>query len=83
MFRCFRNARGLLLLLGVVLIAAYLVIWHGQHLAAALPVLLLLACPFMHLLMDGGHGGHGRHRTTPDRPPGDVAPRNGSPEESA
>ena len=61
MFRCFRTARGILLLLAAVAVAAYLVIWHGAHLAAALPLLLLLACPLMHLFMHGGHGGHGGH----------------------
>jgi hypothetical protein len=61
MFRCFRNARGILLLLAAVAVAAYLVIWHGAHLAAALPILLLLACPLLHLFMHGGHGGHGGH----------------------
>lgn len=59
MFRCFRNARGILLLLAAVAVAAYLAIWHGAHLAAALPVLLLLACPLLHLFLHGGHGQHG------------------------
>lgn len=70
MFRCFQNARGLLLLIGVVLLALYFVVWHGQHIAAALPILLLLACPLMHLFMHGGHGehgSHGRHPASPDR----------------
>lgn len=75
MFRCFRNARGLLLLLGSIAVAAYLVIWHGAHLAAALPIVLLLACPLLHLFMHGGHGGHAGHdhggassdRSSPDR----------------
>ena len=44
--------------LGVTLVAAYLVFWHGQHLAALLPILLVLACPLAHLLMHGGHHNH-------------------------
>ena len=31
---------------------------HRAHLLGALPFLLLLACPLMHLFMHGGHGGH-------------------------
>jgi hypothetical protein len=32
---------------------------HRAHFLGVLPWLLLLACPFLHLLMHGGHGGHG------------------------
>ena len=31
---------------------------HRAHFLGALPFLFLLACPFMHIFM---HGGHGRH----------------------
>jgi hypothetical protein len=38
---------------------------HRAHVIAALPWLILLACPLMHLFMHGGHGhgggGHERH----------------------
>ncbi len=34
---------------------------HRAHLLGALPYLLVLACPLMHLFMHGGHGGHGGH----------------------
>lgn len=64
MFRCFRAARGQIVLLSALLLAVYLVVWHGQHLAAALPVVVLLACPLMHLFMHGAHGGHGHHHGT-------------------
>ena len=30
---------------------------HRVHVLAALPFLILLACPLMHLFMHGGHGG--------------------------
>ena len=33
---------------------------HRVHVIAALPYLLLLACPLMHLFMMLGHGGHAR-----------------------
>ena len=41
---------------------------HQAHLLGALPYLLLLACPLMHVLMHrGGHGhhSHGSHRALP------------------
>jgi hypothetical protein len=31
---------------------------HEVHILGALPYLLLLLCPLMHLFMHGGHGGH-------------------------
>ena len=37
---------------------------HRAHFISALPFLLLLACPLMHIFMHGGHGGHrGGHAT--------------------
>lgn len=54
MFSCFRNAKGMALLAAAVVIGGYLVIWHQQHLAVALPFLVFLACPLMHLFMHGG-----------------------------
>ena len=36
--------------------AFYLLTEHRAHLLGALPFLLLLACPLMHLFMHGGHG---------------------------
>ena len=33
---------------------------HRTHFISALPFLLLLACPLMHIFMHGGHG-HGGH----------------------
>jgi hypothetical protein len=43
------------LLVGVI----YLLLEHTAHTLGALPYLLFLACPLMHLFMHGGHG-HGR-----------------------
>ena len=44
-------------------VAAYFLLSeHRAHLFGALPFLLLLACPLMHLFMHGGHGGQGGHR---------------------
>lgn len=44
-------------LLGFLAIAGYFVVTeHRAHAVAALPYLLLLACPLMHMFH--GHGGH-------------------------
>ena len=40
----------------------FLVSEHRAHFLGALPFLILLACPLMHVFMHGGHGGHGGHR---------------------
>ena len=53
MFRCFSSLSGVGAVIGVTLTAGYVVFWHGQHLAALLPVLLVLAYPLAHLLMHG------------------------------
>jgi hypothetical protein len=49
--------------LGAALFAgiALFFLWeeHKAHILGALPWLLLLACPLIHLLMHGRHGGHG------------------------
>jgi hypothetical protein len=45
---------------GFALVAAYFLLTeHRAHTIQYLPVLLLLACPIMHLFH--GHGGHGGH----------------------
>ena len=54
-----RYAIGLLVLGAVA--AYFLLSEHRAHFFGALPFLLLLACPLMHMFMHGGHGGQGRH----------------------
>ena len=54
-----RYAVGLLVL-GAVAVY-FLLTEHRAHFFGALPFLLLLACPLMHVFMHGGHGGHGSH----------------------
>ena len=34
---------------------------HRAHFLGALPLLLLLSCPLMHVFMHHGHGEHGGH----------------------
>ncbi|MCC3247463.1 DUF2933 domain-containing protein [Methylocystis sp. WRRC1] len=38
------------------LAAAFLIYWHWRHILDALPFLVVLACPLMHLFMHHGHG---------------------------
>ncbi len=52
-----RYAIGLLVLGAVA--GYFLLSEHRAHFFGALPYLLLLACPLMHIFMHGGHGGHG------------------------
>jgi len=47
--------------------AFFLFTEHRAHLLGALPFLLLLACPLMHLFMHGGHGAHGGHSENTER----------------
>ena len=52
-----RYAVGLLVFGAVA--AYFLLSEHRAHFIGALPYLLLLACPIMHLFMHHGHGGRG------------------------
>jgi len=54
-----RYAIGLLVLGGIA--AYFLLSEHRAHFLGALPFLLLLACPLMHVFMHHGHGGHTGH----------------------
>jgi hypothetical protein len=47
----------------VFLAIAAFFLWeeHQAHLLGALPYVLLLLCPIVHLFMHRGHGGHGDH----------------------
>jgi len=44
------------------LAAAFVLYWHWRHVLDALPFLVVLACPLMHLFMHHGH----RHERRPD-----------------
>lgn len=64
-----RYAIGLLVL-GTIA-AFFLLSEHRAHFLGALPYLLLLACPLMHVFMHRGHGHHHRPGETqagPDKP---------------
>lgn len=52
--------RTLMAAVGFLLIAGFfLTTEHRAHLFGALPFLLLLLCPLLHVFMHGGHGSHG------------------------
>jgi hypothetical protein len=80
-------SRSGLVFAGFLLIAGFFVLTeHTAHVLGALPYLLLLACPLLHLF-HGGHGSHGRpgpHDGHADHGAGDGestggrAPRNGA-----
>jgi hypothetical protein len=50
----------------------YLLTSHLTHVAQALPYLVLLACPLMHMFHEHGGHGHGSHNS---ERPGDAAPK--------
>ena len=75
MFRCFRSYRAWVILGFAVIAAVYLVFWHGAHVAAVLPFLILLACPLMHLFMHRHHDGHDRDQGPPPAKGGSNATR--------
>lgn len=61
-----RHALGLVVIGGVA--GYFLLTEHLAHVVGALPYLLLLACPLMHVFMHGGHGHHhGHHHQQDDK----------------
>jgi len=58
------------LLAAAALLAFLLLKGHGYHVLAYAPLLILVACPFLHMGMHGRHG-HGAHEQPPaaDEPP--------------
>ena len=63
------RTRSGIVLCGFLLIALfYLLAEHTALFFGALPFLLFLACPLMHLFMHHGHGGHGAADTSAPPP---------------
>ena len=72
-----RYAIGLLVMGAIA--TYFLLSEHRAHFLGALPLLLLIACPLMHVFMHHGHGGHGgghprRHGGEPTSNPAAAAP---------
>ena len=59
--RWWRTTAGIVAIWLAAIVAVYLLAEHFGHVFAALPYLLLLACPLMHVMMHRGHQGHGKH----------------------
>ena len=59
--RCTPRGCNWILVAFLAIAAFFLLTEHRAHLFGALPFLLLLACPLMHLFMHHGHGAHGSH----------------------
>jgi hypothetical protein len=56
------GSRSMLVFLAFAGIALFFLLGeHRIHALGWLPLLLLLACPLLHMSMHGGHGGHGSH----------------------
>lgn len=53
--------------------AFFLLSEHRAHALGYLPFLFLLACPFLHMFMHGGHGAHGGGRAASQDPAGPDA----------
>lgn len=57
------STAGLLTCLVAAALGIYLLAYHLNHTLLAVPYLVLLACPLMHLMHRGHHG----HQHSPDR----------------
>jgi hypothetical protein len=51
---------GLAVCLAAAALGLYLLVYHLNHVLLAIPYLLLIVCPLMHVL-HRGHGRHGEH----------------------
>ncbi len=57
----FLSWRGIALTAALAAVSAYLLTVHLEHLAVALPYLILLACPLMHIFGHGHGHDHANH----------------------
>jgi hypothetical protein len=53
-----RSLRTIILCAFLAILGFFLLTEHRAHLFGALPYVLLLACPLLHLFLHGRHGGH-------------------------
>lgn len=65
--RWLRSTSGQIFLIFLVIAAFYLITEHTAHVFGALPYVLLLLCPLLHLFMHGGHGDHVGHSSQSQR----------------
>lgn len=55
--------------IGLGILTYFLLVEHREHVLPFLPYLFLLACPFSHLYMHGGHGHHHKSQQRKDQSP--------------
>ena len=72
-----RYAIGFVVIGGVA--AYFLLTEHLAHVVGALPYLLLLACPLIHVFMHGRHGHQDHHPGQPDKPSSAESRKPGEP----
>ena len=65
----FWSRTGPVLLVFLAIAAFFLVTEHRAHALSALPFLLLLLCPLLHLFLHRRHGGHAGHGSSPGQRP--------------
>lgn len=56
-----RTSNGLAAIALIAAVLYFLLAEHRAHFIYALPYLIILLCPVMHIFMHHGHGGHGGH----------------------
>lgn len=67
------ESRGKWVFYGFLAIAGFFLFEeHRAHVLGALPFLLLLACPLMHLFMHHDHGGHDHRNHNHDSSQGET-----------
>ena len=49
---------GIATVIAIAVLAFLIYTGHSAHLLGALPYLLILLCPLLHIFMHGGHGHH-------------------------
>lgn len=59
-----RSVLAFIALLGIALV--FLLSEHRAHALGWLPLILLVACPFLHMFLHGGHGGQSRRKSGHD-----------------
>lgn len=60
----FKSRTNWALIVFLLIAGFFLFTEHRAHFLGVLPLLLLLACPLLHVFMHGGHG-HGGHDHSP------------------